>query len=331
MPLRVFKQDDVRPELLSGRTVATVGYGNQGRAQALNLRDGGARVIIGQRTGSPRHAQALEDGFEVYDAAAATERADFVLMLVPDHLMAAVFAREVGPALREGSALVFSHGYAIHFGQITPPDGIDTILVAPKGIGHQVRAQYVAGHGVAVLVGVQKDATGSALNRAVALAGAIGRGIAGIYETTFRDETECDLFGEQAVLCGGVPELLRLSYETLVEAGYPPELAYFECIHELKLIADLIYSRGVSRMFNAISPTAAYGAFTRGPRVINEDTRTELRALLAEIRSGAFTKEFRKESEGGAPVRAASLERLAEHPSEETGRLIRGNMPWIRD
>jgi len=331
MPLRVFKQDEVRPELLSGRTIAIVGYGNQGRAQALNLRDSGARVIIGQRNGSPRHTQALQDGFEVYDASGATTRADFVLMLVPDHLMAGVFTREVGPALRDRSALVFSHGYAIHFGQITPPEGIDTILVAPKGVGHQVRAQYVAGHGVAVLVGVHHDASGSALDRAVALAGGIGRGIAGIYETTFRDETECDLFGEQAVLCGGVPELLRLSYETLVEAGYPPELAYFECIHELKLIADLIYSRGVSRMFQAISPTAAFGAFTRGPRVINDDSRARLRALLSEIRSGAFAKEFGKEAEGGAPVRRAALENLAGHPSEETGRLIRDNMPWIQD
>ncbi len=331
MTLRVFKQDEVRPELLSGRTVAIVGYGNQGRAQALNLRDSGVATIIGQRTGGPRHAQAIADGFEVFDAAGATRRADFVLMLVPDHLMAEVFTREVGPALRPGSSLVFSHGYAIHFGQITAPAGIDTILVAPKGIGVQVRAQFVAGNGVAVLIGVHHDATGKALDHAVALAGGIGRGIAGIYETTFRDETECDLFGEQAVLCGGVPELLRLSYETLVEAGYPPELAYFECIHELKLIADLIYSRGVSRMFNAISPTAAFGAFTRGPRVVNEETRAELRRLLDEIRSGASTKEFKAETETGSPARTASLDKLAAHPSEETGRLIRGNMPWIKD
>ncbi len=329
MPLRVYSNSDVRAELLAGRTAAVIGYGNQGRAQALNLRDSGVSTIVGQRSPSPRADAAQADGFEVLTARDAAARADFVLMLVPDHLAGSVFAQEVGGAMRPGSALVFSHGYGIVYGLIEPRTDCDAILVAPKGVGTQVRAQYEAGHGVAMLVGVANDATGEALPRAIALAAAIGRGRAGIYETTFRDETECDLFGEQAVLCGGVPELLRMSYDTLVEAGYPPELAYFECLHEMKLIADLMYARGIAAMYGAISPTAAFGAFTRGPRVADEHTRAELRRILAEIRSGAFARELESETSAGSPVRRESLERHAAHPSEQTGRAIRARMPWL--
>ncbi|MDX2176957.1 MAG: ketol-acid reductoisomerase [Candidatus Sumerlaeia bacterium] len=320
--VRLVDPDSIDLGLLEDTTIAVVGYGNQGRAQALNLRDSGCRVVIGQRPG-PRAELAREDGFDVLSGMDAARVADVVQLLVPDHLMPKVYYEEVAPVLKEGRALAFSHGFAVHFKTITPMQGVDVYLVGPKGIGVQVRAQYEAGVGVPMLVAVEEDATGSALRLAVAHAAAVGLGRTGIYETTFRDETECDLFGEQAVLCGGIAELVRAAFEVLVEKGYPPEIAYFECLHELKLIADLLYDRGIAETFRAISPTAAFGAYTRGPRLVTDATRAELRRMVEEIQSGAFARELEEEMRTGGGLSRAHAGKAAAHPIEEAGRRIR--------
>jgi ketol-acid reductoisomerase len=329
MPIDVIDPSTLRPDAFAGRTVAILGYGNQGRAQALNLRDSGIRVVVGNRAGSERAARAAADGFDVFGPAEATRRADAVLLLTPDDTHAALVAGELAQALSPGKALGFAHGYSVVFGGLRAPEGVDVILVAPKGIGVQVRAQYEAGNGIPMLVAVERDATGRALETALALSVGVGRGTAGLYRTTFREETETDLFGEQAVLCGGVPELMRAAFDTLVEAGYPPELAYFECLHELKLIVDVAYAHGLAALSARISPTADFGGATRGPRIVTDATRAELRAMLEEIRSGAFAFELSREMAGGSPVLRAHRARLAAHASEPAGASVRARMTGI--
>lgn len=327
--VRIVPREQVDPQAIAGMTIAVIGYGNQGRAQALNLRDSGVAVLVGSRVESRGHGRALADGFEPLPLAEATRRADIVHLLLPDDAMGPVFAEHIAPALRPGVTLTFSHGFAIRFGTIVPPEGCDVTLVSPKAIGTQVRALYEQGRGAPVLVAVHRDASGTALARACAHAAALGGSRAGIVETTIADETECDLFGEQAVLCGGLLALIQASFETLVDAGYPPEMAYFECIHELKLITDMVHDRGLAAMFDAISPAAAHGAFTRAPRIIPESTRAEMRAMLEQIRSGEFAREYLGEMDSGGASLRARRQALHRHPSEEAGARVRALLPWL--
>jgi ketol-acid reductoisomerase len=316
---------------LEGATIAILGFGSQGAAQALNARDSGLRVVVGLRTNSRRRPTAEAAGLAVAEPADAVRAADVVQMLVPDEVQAEVYEQVVRPTLRPGGYLGFAHGFAIHYGQIVPEVATNVFLVAPKGIGPMVRAQYLAGRGVAALIAVRQDPAGDTREVALAYAGALGCGRAGVLETTFREETETDLFSEQAVLCGGLTELIRAGFETLVEAGYAPEVAYFECLHEVKLIADLIHARGIAGMRAAISNTAKFGDVTRGRRVIGPEVRDAMRTILQEVQSGAFAEEWRREH--GAGLRHLR-ERLAEegrHPIEEVGARMRGIMPWLAD
>ncbi len=325
----VYTDADAPMEILQGKTIALIGYGSQGHAQALNLRDSGLNVIIGVRQGgSWERAQA--DGFPVMSVPEAVAEADVIMMLINDEHQPRVYTESIAPALRSGVALGFAHGFNIHYGQIVPPPDIDVFMVSPKAVGPQLRRLFVAGHGAPCLIAIHQDYTGSAKAIALAYARALGGTRAGVYETTFREECESDLFGEQAVLCGGVPALIKAAFETLVEAGYQPEIAYFECLHELKLIVDLIYESGISGMQFAISDTAQYGAMTRGPRLISDPVRAELRRILEEIRTGQFAREWLLENQVGRPVFNALARAEAEHPIEQVGREVRNRMNELK-
>ena len=325
----MYYDDDADLTLLQGRTVAVIGYGSQGHAHALNLRDSGVSVVVGLRPDSASAEKARGESLEVLSPAEAAAKADVVMILVPDELQGALYREEIAPGLEPGNAIMFAHGFSIHFGQVVAPPGVDVLMVAPKGPGHLVRRTYTEGEGTPGLLAVGVDATGNAKALGLAYARGIGCTRAGVIETTFAAETETDLFGEQAVLCGGVTELVRAGYDTLVEAGYDPEMAYFECLHELKLIVDLIYEKGISGMRYSISNTAEYGDMTRGPRIITEETRAEMRKILHEIQSGQFAREWLTENQVGRPSFNALARRQAEHPIEEVGKRLRGMMSWI--
>jgi ketol-acid reductoisomerase len=315
--------------LLSGKTLAIIGYGIQGRAQALCLRDSGLKVVISELPDTPNYEHALQDSFAPMSAAEATQQADMVQMLTQDHVQARVYRELVAPSLSAGKALLFSHGFNIHYGQIVPPADVDVFMVAPKGPGALVREMYVKDVGVPSLVAVFQDYTGKALQYALAYAKAIKATRAGVIETTFAEETETDLFGEQAVLCGGVSELIKAGFDTLVEAGYQPEIAYFEVLHELKLIMDLIYKRGITGMRNGVSDTATYGDITRGPRVIDCGVRQRMRDILREIQDGSFAKEWILENMTGRTVYSAVMRREQAHLIEQVGKDLRAMMPWL--
>ena len=325
----MFYDSDADLSLIQSKTVAIVGFGSQGHAHAQNLRDSGVTVVVSELKGTANAERAEKAGFEVLSAAEATKRADVVMMLVPDETQAVVYKNDVGPNLKDGATLMFAHGFNIHFGQIVPPKTIDVSMVAPKGPGHLVRRQFEEGKGVPVLIAVHQDASGKAKAQAMAYASALGGLRAGGLETTFQEETETDLFGEQAVLCGGTTQLVMAGFETLVEAGYQPEIAYFECLHELKLIVDLIWEKGIAGMRYSISDTAEYGDLTRGPRVIDEDVRDTMRELLAEIQSGEFAREWILENQANRPVFNALQGMGKEHLIEQVGKELRGMMSWI--
>jgi len=325
----VFYDRDADPTALAGKTVAVIGYGSQGHAHALNLKDSGVRVVVGLKRKSGRWDKVVEDGLEVMEVDQATQSADVVMILVPDELQAALYSEKIEPAMEPGKVLAFAHGFNIHFGQIEPSTETDVFMVAPKSPGHLVRRMFKAGLGVPALLAVHKDASGQCRRIGLAYARALGSTRAGVIETTFAEETETDLFGEQAVLCGGVTALIQAGFDTLVGAGYQPEIAYFECLHELKLIVDLIYEGGIGRMRYSVSNTAEYGDVTRGPRIVDDRTRAEMKKILAEIRSGEFAREWILENAAGRPVFKA-LERLgAEHPIEIVGERLRSMMSWI--
>ncbi len=330
--MRVYYDADADLELVKGRRVAVVGYGSQGYGHANNLRDSGvAEVVVALRPGSRSRAKAEEAGFRVMTPAEAAAWADVVMVLIPDELQADLYREELAPNLRENAALMFAHGFNIHYQLIEPRPDLDVMMVAPKGPGHLVRSEYLRGAGVPCLLAIHQDATGGAHDLALSYAAAIGGGRAGIIETTFRDEVETDLFGEQVVLCGGLTALIKAGYETLVEAGYPPEMAYFECVHEVKLIVDLIYEGGLANMRYSISNTAEYGDYTRGPRVIGEEARAEMRRILREIQDGSFAREWVLENRAGQ-TRFKTLRRLeAEHPIEAVGERLRAMMPWLSE
>jgi ketol-acid reductoisomerase len=325
----IYYSDEAEPALIRGKTVAIIGYGSQGHGHALNLKDSGVKVLIGLRDGSSSRAKAEAQGLEVVSIAEAAERADVVMILAPDTEQKAIFDEHVAPHMTPGKALAFAHGFNVRFGRIAPPEGVDVIMVAPKGPGHLVRRTYTEGGGVPALIAVEQDATGQAKALALSYADAIGATLAGVIETTFPEETETDLFGEQVVLCGGLTALVQAGFETLVDAGYAPEMAYFECLHEVKLIVDLMYEEGIAGMRYSISTTAEYGDLTRGPRIVTDATKAEMRKILDEIQSGAFAAEWVAESEAGG----ANFNRLREegkaHPIEEVGARLRAMMPWI--
>lgn len=327
---KIFRDEDASLDPLKGKTIAIVGYGNQGEAHALNLRDSGLRVIVAELPASSAWKRAEEAGFEVVSAKEAAGRGDVIMLLTPDTLQPTIWQEEIAPYIREGVALGFAHGFNIHYNQIKPPTTIDVFMVAPKGPGRLVRRMYEEGKGVPSLVAVEQDATGSAWDIALAYAKGIGSTRVGVIQTTFKEETETDLFGEQVVLCGGVTALIKAGWETLVEAGYQPEVAYFECLHELKLIVDLIYEGGIAYMRRSISDTAEYGDMTRGPRIIDELTRSEMKEILKEIQTGEFAKEWILEGKAGMPVFNALRRIEAQHPLEEVGREMRKLMPWLK-
>lgn len=318
------------PEPLAGRRIAVLGFGAQGRAHALNLRDSGAQVVVGLRPGSPRRAECEEEGLEVRTPAVAAAECDVCAMLVPDEAQPQLYEHVLAPALAPGAALLFAHGYNIHYRRLRPRADLDVVMVAPLGIGEQVRRQYELGRGVPALLAVHQDATGAAAALAGAYAAANGHARAAVFETSFAEETETDLFAEQAVLCGGLGQLITAAFETLTEAGYPEELAYFCCLHEVKLIADLVQARGIAGMRRSISSTAAYGDATRGPRVIGPESRREMQALLAEIRDGRFAAALDAEMAAGAPTLAAWRAAAGAHPIEAVGERLRALMPWLK-
>ena len=324
--MRVYYDRDADVGLIKKKKVVIVGYGSQGHAHAQNLRDSGMKVAVGLRKGSSSWDKAKGAGFDVMTVDKASKWADIIMILAPDTSQADIYDEGIVDNLSPGDALVFSHGLNIHYGQIVPPPNVDVFMVAPKAPGHTVRGQYEDGAGVPMLVAVHQNATGEAKDIALAYAGAIGGGRAGIIETTFKDETETDLFGEQAVLCGGVTALIQAGFETLVEAGYPPEMAYFECCHEVKLIVDLIYEGGITNMRYSISDTAEYGDLTRGPRVVDEDSKKEMKKILTEIQNGEFAREWILENKAGRPVYNALLKKGQEHPIEEVGGELRKMM-----
>jgi len=321
--------DDASLDLLDGKTVAIIGYGSQGHAHALNLRDSGVSVVVGLREGSSSVSKAREQGLQVLPVIEAASRGDLVMLLVPDERHRQVWENEVRDGVAEGNALLFSHGFSIHYGEVTPPAGVDVAMVAPKGPGHLVRRQFSEGSGVPGLIAVAQDATGKARALALAYAKGIGCTRSGVIETTFKDETETDLFGEQAVLCGGASELVQAGFQTLVEAGYDPEMAYFECLHELKLIADLMYEKGLSGMRHSISNTAEYGDYTRGKRVITGETRAAMRKILAEIQSGDFAREWIAENRAGQENFQRMRSEQADSEIERVGGELRSHMDWI--
>lgn len=329
MPAKVYKDEDAHLATLQNKTLAVIGFGSQGHAHALNLKDSGLNVIIGLYEQSKSVEVARKHGFEVYPTAQAVERADVIMLGVPDMKQPAVYRDDIEPHLTAGKGLLFTHGFAIHFGLIQPPEDIDVIMVAPKGPGHTVRRQYLEGKGVPALIAIHNDASKEAKPMALAWAKGIGGTRAGVLQTTFKEETETDLFGEQAVLCGGASALVLAGFETLVEAGYQPEMAYFECLHELKLIVDMMVESGVAGMRFSVSETAKYGDVTRGPRIINARTKESMAKILEEIQSGSFARQWVKEYEDGLPQYNALLEAGEQHPIEKVGKRLRGLMPWV--
>ncbi|MGV2828574.1 ketol-acid reductoisomerase [Myxosarcina sp. GI1(2024)] len=327
---RMYYDEDANLDLFKDKTVAIIGYGSQGHAHALNLKDSGVNVIVGLYAGSKSKPQAEAAGLTVKNVADAAQAADTIMILLPDEVQKQVYTNEIAPYLTEGKALAFAHGFNIHFGQIVPPETVDVFMVAPKGPGHLVRRTYEQGQGVPCLFAIYQDASGKARDRAMAYAKGIGGTRAGILETSFREETETDLFGEQAVLCGGLSALIKTGFETLIEAGYQPELAYFECLHEVKLIVDLIVEGGLEKMRDSISNTAEYGDYTRGNRVVNEQTRAEMRQILREIQSGQFAREFVLENQAGKPGFTAMRRQEAAHPIEEVGKDVRAHFSWLK-
>ena len=328
--MNIYYDKDADLSIIKAKKVAVVGYGSQGHAHANNLRDSGVEVVVGLRPGSPSEAKAKNAKLAVKAVEQAVKGADVVMVLAPDEHQAKIYREAIEPAIKKGAALAFAHGFNIHFGQIEPRADLDVIMIAPKGPGHLVRSTYTQGGGVPSLIAMHQNPSGMAKDVALSYACAIGAGRAGVIETTFREETETDLFGEQAVLCGGLTALAQAGFETLVEAGYAPEMAYFECLHELKLIVDLMYEGGIANMRYSISNTAEYGDFTRGPRIINEQTRAEMQRILKEIQSGRFAREFILENQAGAPTLKAMRRISREHPIETVGEKLRGMMPWIK-
>ncbi len=328
--MKIYYDSDSEPDLLKEKRIAIIGYGSQGHAQAQNLRDSGFDVIVSETENSPNWNLAVEHGFTPCSASKAAKLGEIIQLLVQDDIQKKLYEEAILPHLTPGKALVFSHGFNIHFRQIIPPHGIDVYMVAPKGPGHLVRRMYLEGEGVPSLIAVFKDATGSAKKLALAHACGIGAGRAGIIETTFKEETETDLFGEQAVLCGGITELIKAGFDTLVEAGYQPEIAYFECLHELKLIVDLIYEDGIQGMYYSVSDTAEYGGLTKGPRIITEEVRKTMKSVLREIQDGSFAKEWILENRSQRPVMHALQQQLGSLQIEQIGRNLREKMTWLQ-
>ncbi|HHU93376.1 MAG TPA: ketol-acid reductoisomerase [Halanaerobiaceae bacterium] len=328
--IKIYYDQDANLDLLANKVIAVLGYGSQGHAQAQNLKDSGLNVIIGLREGSKSAETAKADGFEVYSTAEAVKRADIIQILIPDEVQARVYKNEIEPNLVEGNALVFSHGFNIHFGQIVPPENVDVFMVAPKGPGHLVRRTYKEGKGVPGLLAVEQDYSGRAFDLGLAYAKGIGATRAGVIQTTFKEETETDLFGEQAVLCGGLTALIKAGFETLVAAGYQPEIAYFECFHEMKLIVDLLYEGGLSNMRYSISDTAQYGDLTVGPRIINEEVKKEMQAVLEDIQSGRFARDWILENAANRPNFNALTRKDEDSLLEKVGSKLRSMMPWIK-
>src|SRR5512137_2999572 len=329
--MKIFYDKDSNPKVLKGKKIAIIGYGSQGHAHANNLKDSGIEVIVGELAGSDNEAKAKAAGFKVFDAGTAVSKADIVVILLPDELQGIIYKAEIAPNLKKGSYLMFAHGFNIHYGQIVPPADVNVFMTAPKGPGHLVRHEFVKGGGVPALIAVHQDPAGNTREIALAYACSVGGGRAGIIETTFKDETETDLFGEQAVLCGGAVELVKAGFETLVEAGYAPEMAYFECLHELKLIVDLMYEGGIANMNYSISNNAEYGEYVTGPKVVNEDTKDEMREILAEIQNGSFAREWLLENQVGRPMFNALARQGAEHEIEAVGARLRAMMPWMKN
>ena len=328
--MKVFYDKDTDLKLIKSKKVAIIGYGSQGHAHALNLKDSGVDVTVGVRVGGPSDGKARAAGLKVASVADAVKGADFVMILMPDEHIAAAYKADIEPNLKQGAVLAFAHGFNVHYGQVQPRADLDVVMVAPKAPGHTVRGTYAAGGGVPMLIAVHQDKSGAARDLALSYAAAIGGGRAGIIETNFREETETDLFGEQAVLCGGVSALIQSGFETLVEAGYQPEVAYFECLHELKLIVDLIYEGGIANMNYSISNNAEYGEYVTGPRVITAETKAEMARVLKDIQTGEYAKSFILETRAGAPVLESRRRLNAEHPIEVVGDKLRAMMPWIK-
>ena len=328
MSTKIYYQEDCNLSLLEGKTIAVIGYGSQGHAHALNLKESGCNVIVGLYEGSRSWKKAEEQGFTVYTAAEAAKKADIIMILINDEKQAAMYKESIEPNLRPGMMLMFAHGFAIHFGQIVPPKDVDVTMIAPKAPGHTVRSEYMRGRGTPCLIAVHQDATGKAKDLAMAYGLAIGGARAGLLETTFRVETETDLFGEQAVLCGGVCALMKAGFETLTEAGYAPENAYFECIHEMKLIVDLIYESGFAGMRYSISNTAEYGDYITGPKIVTDETKKAMKKILADIQDGSFAKEWLLENQAGCPHFNAMRKREAEQPLEQIGKNLRKLYSW---
>ncbi|HEY7583575.1 MAG TPA: ketol-acid reductoisomerase [Acidimicrobiia bacterium] len=326
---KIYYEDDADPTLIKTRRIAVIGYGSQGHAHSLNLAESGADVVVGLRAGSSSEAKATELGLKVMSPAEAARWADTIMMLVPDQHMADLYREEIGPQLDKGDALMFAHGFNIHYGAIVAPEDVDVLMVAPKGPGHLVRRTFTEGSGVPCLLAVHQDATGNARALGLSYAWGIGGARAGVLETTFKEETETDLFGEQVILCGGVSALIKSAYETLVDAGYQPESAYFETLHELKLIVDLLYEGGLSWMRYSISDTAEYGDYTRGQRIVTDETKAEMRKVLDEIQSGAFAQEWLAQAREGAPFLLEQRAANRNHPIEKVGRQLRGLMPFL--
>ena len=327
---KIYRDKDAKLELLKGKTIGIIGYGSQGNAHANNLKDSGCQVLVAEAPNSPAWKAAVKAGFDVATADKVSKAANIIVMLVPDNLQAKVYQESIEKNLTKGKMLMFAHGFNIHFRQIVPPADVDVTMIAPKSPGKMLRQLYTEGKGPPALVAVQQDATGKANNIALAYGKGIGVSRAGIIETTFAEETETDLFGEQVILCGGVSALIKTAFETLIEAGYQPEIAYFEVCHELKLITDLIYQGGLTYMRNVVSDTAEYGDYSRGPRVINEDTREEMEYILEEIQDGTFAKEWILENQAGRPTFNAAKKRVANHPIEVVGKELRAMMPWLK-
>lgn len=327
--MRVYYDKDCDLSIIQGKKVAIIGYGSQGHAHACNLKDSGVDVVVGLRKGSSTVKKAEAHGLKVADVATAVASADIVMILTPDEFQGKLYQEELEPNLKKGATLAFAHGFAIHYNQVVPRSDLDVIMVAPKAPGHTVRSEFTKGGGIPDLIAVYQDASGNAKNVALAYASAIGGGRSGIIETTFKDETETDLFGEQAVLCGGCVELVKMGFETLVEAGYAPEMAYFECLHELKLIVDLMYEGGVANMNYSISNNAEYGEYVSGPRVVNEESRKAMREVLKDIQTGEYAKKFVAEGATNYPSLTAYRRLNAAHPMEQIGEKLRAMMPWI--
>ena len=329
--MQVYYDKDAKPDVLKGRTIAIIGYGSQGHAHANNLNESGYDVVVGLRPDSASRLDAEQAGLRVLTPAEAAQAAEIVMLLCPDELMAQIYDKDIAAHMKAGDTLAFAHGFNLHFGYIKPAPELNVVMIAPKGPGHLVRSTYQSGTGVPCLVAVAQDQSGGALDLAIAYACGLGGGRAGIIPTNFKEETETDLFGEQAVLCGGLVELAQAGFETLVEGGYAPEMAYFECLHELKLIVDLMYAGGVASMHHSISNTAEYGGLTRGPRIVNEQTKAEMRKILAEIQSGDFAREWMDESRQGGKRLPEMRRQSSEHQMEEVGARLRGMMSWTND